>query len=122
LNPARKTPPRTSRSTTVIAACCPSRTCGTNGFSSTCAVASAAERVIVKIHDVATKPSSARTKSSPHQNGSSFSSIATEPCPRGLSAATRRYIGSIPNSVSATMSSVARGDTAPAASRAMPGR
>ena len=74
------------------------------------------------IHDVATNPSRASTKNLPHQNGSSRSSMATEPCPFGLSAATRRYIGSIPNSVSTTISSVASGDTAPAASSAIPGR
>jgi hypothetical protein len=40
----------------------------------------------------------------------------------GLSAATRRYIGSMPISVNATISNVASGDTAPAANAAMPGR
>ena len=85
-------------------------------------MASAADRVIVMIHDVATNPSRTSTNSLPHQNGSSRSSMATEPCPFGLSAATRRYIGSMPNRVSGTISSVASGDTAPAASAAMPGR
>ena len=95
---------------------------GANGFSAKCAVASAADNVIVMIHDVQTKPSSVSTKNLPFQKGSSRSSIATEPCPYGLSAATRRYIGNMPQSVSSTMSSVASGDTAPAASAAMPGR
>ena len=74
------------------------------------------------IHDVQTKPSNVRTKNLPFQNGSSRSSIATEPWPYGLSAATRRYIGSIPHRVSSTMSNVASGEIAPAASSAMPGR
>jgi hypothetical protein len=78
--------------------------------------------VIVMIHDVATNPSSTSTNSVPHQKGSSRSNIATEPCPFGLSAATLRYIGSMPPSVSSTISSVASGQTAPAASAAMPGR
>ena len=85
-------------------------------------MASAADSVIVMIQDVQTKPSSVSTKNLPFQNGSSRSSIATEPCPWGLSTATRRYIGSIPHSVSSTISSVASGDTAPAASAAIPGR
>ena len=87
-----------------------------------CAVASAADRVIVMIHEVATNPSRTSTNSFPHQNGSSRSSMATEPWPFGLSAATLRYIGSMPSRVRATMSSVASGDTTPAASAAMPGR
>ena len=48
------------------------------------------------IHEVATKPSRTSTKILPRQNGSRSSSIATEPCPCGLSRATRRYIGSMP--------------------------
>ena len=87
-----------------------------------CTVASAEDRVIVMIHEVATKPSRTRTKILPFQNGRRSSSIATDPCPCGLSAATRRYIGSIPSSVNATISSVASGERAPAASAAMPGR
>ena len=39
---------------------------------------------------VAAKPSSTRTNSLPFQNDSSRSSIAIEPSPCGLSAATRR--------------------------------
>ena len=42
------------------------------------------------------------------------------PARAGSPAATRRYIGSMPSSVSATISSVASGDSAPAASAAMP--
>ena len=87
-----------------------------------CTVASADESVIVMIQLVATKPSSTRTNSLPRQNGSRCSSMATLPWPCGLSAATRRYIGSIPSRVSSTMSSVASGDSAPAARAAMPGR
>ena len=92
------------------------------GSRTKCAVASAEDRVIVMIHEVATNPSRVSTNNLPRQNGSSRSSIATEPCPFGLSSATRRYIGSIPNRVSSTISSVASGDTAPAARAAMPGR
>ena len=50
-----------------------------NGFSSRCTVASAEERVMVMIHDVATNPSRIRTKIFPCQNGRSRSSIATDP-------------------------------------------
>lgn len=125
LNPSRNTPPRTSSSATVTSTAVPVP-CGADdgryGFSSRCTVASAADRVIVTIHEVATKPSSTSTKSLPRQNGSSRSSIATDPCPCGLSRATRRYIGSIPNRVSATISRVASGESAPAASAAIPGR
>ncbi len=106
----------------MIATAWPSRKPGRYGFSSMCTVASAEESVIVMSHDVATNPSSTSTNSLPRQNGSRFSSIATEPCPCGLSLATRRYIGSIPSSVRATISSVASGDSAPAASAAMAGR
>ena len=62
----------------------------TYGFSTTCAVASAADSVIVMMKSVAAKPSSTSTKSLPFQNDSSRSSIAIEPSPCGLSAATRR--------------------------------
>ena len=92
------------------------------GFSSRCTVASADDKVMVMIHDVATNPSRMSTDVFPRQNGSSFSSIATDPWPCGLSAATRRYIGNMPSRVSATISSVASGDKAPAARTAMPGR
>jgi hypothetical protein len=67
-------------------------------------------------------PNSASTKSLPRQNGSSSSSIATDPCPRGLSLATRRYIGNTPSNVSATISRVASGETAPAASTVIAGK
>lgn len=79
------------------------------------------DRVMVMIHEVATKPSRTRTKSLPHQNGSRSSSIATDPAPCGLAFATRRYMGSIPSRVSATMSRVASGETAPAARAAIAG-
>jgi hypothetical protein len=55
-----------------------------------CAVASAADRVMVMMKSVAAKPSSTRTNSLPFQNDSSLTSIAIEPSPFGLSAATRR--------------------------------
>ncbi len=85
-------------------------------------VASAAERVMVMIQDVATKPRRISTKIFPRQNGRSFSSMATDPCPCGLSCATRRYIGSMPSRVRPMISRVASGDSAPAARAAMPGR
>ena len=78
----------------------PWRKAGANGFSTMCAVASAADSVIVMMKSVATKPSSTRTKSLPRQHDSSRSSMAIEPSPCGLSAATRRYTGSAPSSVS----------------------
>ena len=87
-----------------------------------CTVASADDNVIVMIHEVATKPSRTRTRTLPFQNGSRRSSIATDPCPWGLSSATRRYIGSTPSSVSATINRVASGESAPAARAAIPGR
>jgi hypothetical protein len=85
------------------------------------AVASAAERVIVMIQAVATKPKRTSTNTLPFQNESRLSSMEMEPCPFGLSRATTRYIGSIPNRVSSTMSSVAMGERAPAAAAAMAG-
>ncbi len=122
LNPSRNTNPRISSRITVISTAWPPRKCGRYGFSAMCTVASAADRVIVMIQDVATKPSRTSTNNLPYQNGSRSSSIATEPWPFGLSWATRRYIGSMPSRVSATISSVASGDSAPAASAAMAGR
>ena len=86
------------------------------------AVASAVESVIVTNHAVATKPSRHKTKILPCQKDSRRSSITTEPWPCGLSAATRRYIGTMPRSVSNTMSRVATGESAPAAAAAMAGR
>ena len=50
-----------------------------SGFSIMCTVASAADRVIVMIHEVATKPSSTSTKTLPRQNGSR--SPASPPSP-----------------------------------------
>src|SRR3954452_795638 len=122
VNPFRNTAPRINRSTIVTATWCPCRKDGKNGFWIMCTLASAADRVIVMIHEVATNPSSTSTKILPRQNGSRCSSMATEPCPWGLSFATRRYIGSMPRRGRATMSSVASGESAPAASAAMPGR
>ena len=69
---------------------CPLRTLPTYGFSTACALASAADSVMVMRKSVAAKPSSTRTNSLPFQNDSSRSSIAIEPSPRGLSRATRR--------------------------------
>ena len=43
------------------------------------------------------------------------------PCPYGLRSATRLYIGKAPKSVSATRTSVATGDSVPAATNAMLG-
>ena len=57
----------------------------------------------------------------PGQNESNLSSIEIEPCPCGLSSAMRLYIDTIANSVRATMSRVAMGERAPAASAAIPG-
>jgi hypothetical protein len=88
--PLRNTPPSSAINTSVTATWWPSRKPGTSGFSRTWAVASAAERVIVMMKSVATKPSSTRTKSLPCHQDSSRSSIAIEPSPCGLSAATRR--------------------------------
>ena len=122
VKPMRNTPPSRSSSTIVTATAWPSSASGVYGFSSAWTVASADDSVIVMIHEVATKPSSTSTSTLPRQNGSRCSSIATEPCPCGLSCATRRYIGSIPSRVSSTMSSVASGLSAPAASAAIPGR
>ena len=92
-----------------------------NGFSTRCAVASAADSVMVIRKSVAAKPSSASTSSLPSHLGSSRSSIAIEPSPRKLSLATRRYTGSAPNRVSSTSTMVASGDSRPAASAAIPG-
>ena len=86
-----------------------------------CAVASAAESVIVMIKLVATKPSSIRTNILPFQRERSFSSIEIEPSPCGLASATRLYIGSAPKSVSKTRTNVANGESTPAARNAMPG-
>ena len=94
---------------------------GANGFSIACAVASAAESVMVIMKSVAANPSSTRTSSFPPQRGSSRSSMAMDPSPRGLSPATRRYTGSAPSKVTATRTRVASGEITPAASAAMAG-
>jgi hypothetical protein len=76
---------------------------------------------MVITQEVATKPSRHRTNSLPFQNESRRSSMAIEPCPCGLSAATTRYMGNIPKSVNSTISRVATGDSAPAVATAIPG-
>ena len=119
--PLRNTAPSSASSTSVTATSWPCSAVPTNGFSTTCAVASAADSVIVMRKSVAAKPSSTSTNSLPRQNGSSRSSMAIEPSPRGLSRATRRYTGSAPARVTATSTSVAIGESTPAASAAMPG-
>lgn len=90
LKPRRNTPPSRASSPRVISICWSWRNEGTCGFSTTCAVASAAESVIVIMKSVAAKPSSTRTNSLPFQKDSSFSSIAIDPSPCGESSATRR--------------------------------
>ena len=52
---------------------------GTSGFWTMCAVASAAERVIVTTHAVATNPRRMSTSTLPFQKESRLSSIAIEP-------------------------------------------
>jgi hypothetical protein len=76
---------------------------------------------MVMMKSVAAKPSSIKTKILPLQNDISRSSMAIEPSPWGLSAATRRYTGSAPRRVRATSTTVAIGEIAPAARAAMPG-
>ena len=53
------------------------------------------------------EPQEASTSTLPFQNESNLSSIEIEPCPLGLSSATRLYIGRAPNRVKSTMK---RGD------------
>ena len=77
--------------------------------------------MIVMIHDVATKPSRARTKILPRQNGSNRSSIATEPCRRALLGDPPVH-GQHAEKGQRTINRVASGERAPAASTAMPGR
>jgi hypothetical protein len=79
LKPARNTAPRTRSNPTVSSTLWLLRTSGANGFCTKCAVASADDSVIVMIQEVATKPSRVSTNSLPHQNGSSRSSMATDP-------------------------------------------
>jgi hypothetical protein len=81
LNPARNTAPSSTSSPRVIGTCWSCRNPGVKGFSTMCAVASAEDRAMVMIQEVATNPSRHRTNSLPLQNGSSRSSIATEPRP-----------------------------------------
>jgi hypothetical protein len=92
-----------------------------NGFSVTWAVASAAESVMVMMKPVATKPIRQSTKSLPCHQGNRRSSIEIEPSPWGLALATRLYIGSAPKRVIKTRTSVAIGESTPAASAAIPG-
>ena len=66
---------------------------------------------MVIMKSVAMKPRRASTISFPGQKESNLSSIAIEPCPCGLSEATRLYIGTIAKRVSATMSRVAKGES-----------
>ena len=86
--PVRKTPPSatSSRQVTTIGW---SIHVGTNGFSMMCAVASAAESVIVMTKLVAAKPSRQSTSALPRQRGSRSSSTDRLPWPCGLSAAMR---------------------------------
>ena len=74
-------------------------------------MASAADSVMVMTKSVAANPSRHRTNALPCQRGSSSSSIEMLPWPCGLSSATRLYIGSAPNSVSSTRTSVAIGES-----------
>ena len=75
------------------------------------AAASAAERVMVMMKLVATKPIKTSTKSFPCHQGSSRSSMAIEPSPCGLSSATRLYMGKAPKRVIKTRISVAIGES-----------
>ena len=120
LKPLRKTAPSSAISARVIGTSRPCRN-RVYGFSIRWAEASAAERVMVITKPVATKPSNASTKSLPCHHGRSRSSIEIEPSPCGLSRATRPYIGSAPNRVISTSTSVASGASGPAASAAIPG-
>jgi hypothetical protein len=121
LKPFRKTAPSNPRSTRVMRTSWSRRNPGARGFSARWTAASEAERVMVMIHEVATNPSRHSTNTLPFQNESRRSSIEIEPCPYGLSAETTRYIGNIPIRVRRTISIVATGERAPAASAAMPG-
>ena len=60
---------------------------------------------MVIMKSVAIKPSNTSTVSLPGQNESNLSSMAIEPCPCGLSSATRLYIGRAPKRVKSTMKS-----------------
>ena len=63
---------------------------GAMGFWIKCAVASAAESVMVMTKSVRANPRRTRTKTLPFQRGSSSSSIRMLPCPLGLRRATSR--------------------------------
>jgi hypothetical protein len=89
LNPLRKIVHSPASSTSVSATGW-SNAFGTNGFPVICAVASAADSVIVMMKSVAANPSRIRTNALPFHRGSSSSSIAMLPCPFGLAAATCR--------------------------------
>ncbi len=119
--PRRNTPASSASRTRVMITSLPSNQCGTYGFSITCAVASAADSVIVMMKSVAMKPSRTRIVNLPFQRPRSRSSIAIEPSPCGLSAATRRYTGSAPSRVRRTRIKVATGDSRPTAAAAIAG-
>ena len=84
---------------------------GSSGFSMRCAVASAADNVMVMMKPVAANPSRHSTRALPRHLGSSSSSTEMLPCPFGLSSATRQYIGSAPKSVRRTRTRVAMGES-----------
>src|ERR687885_677390 len=88
LKPFRKMRPSIATSTRVMATSWPRRKPETNGFSVMWAEASDEERVIVTMKSVAMKPKRHKTKILPFQKESRRSSIAMEPWPCGLSAAT----------------------------------
>ena len=67
VNPRRKTPPSSATRPIVIHSSWPCRKSGTCGFSTTWALASAAERVIVMMKSVSAKPRSTSTNSLPRQ-------------------------------------------------------
>ncbi len=87
-NPLRKIAPSSATSTSVRASwwCIQG---GTNGFSTTCCVASAAESVMVMTKSVAANPSRHRTNALPRQRGRRSSSTDRLPWPCGLSDAMR---------------------------------
>jgi len=90
VNPRRNTAASSASRARVTNTASPCSSCGAKGFSMMCAVASAAERVIVMRKSVAAKPSRANTNSLPAHQGRRCSSIAMEPSPCGLSLATVR--------------------------------
>ena len=90
LNPLRNTAASSATSTRVMPICWPRRKSGRNGFSRMCAVASAAESVMVMMKSVAAKPSRTSTNSLPDQRGRIRSSMAIDPWPSWLSRATQR--------------------------------